>query len=380
MLKLTKTKDNEAYNKIIKQTEELSIPYDYKAKDIPIDSLIKHFEAQYYFIPDYQRKFTWDKTRKCQFIESLLLGVPINPFFVAKNPSQERIGTDINVADEITEDEELFRDTKVYEIIDGVQRFSTLVEFKQSKFKLEGLEKLTLLNDYSYSELPVQIKRDFISRDLRVIIISQEADEKIRGDIFKRINTSSLKLETSEIRKGAYGGKYYDMILELSQNQLFKELCPLGDTKSNRAKHDELVLKFFAYKEYYLEYDGNATPFLNKFVKTKNEDWEKSPNWVKQKDRDTDDFYKMLNVIKNSIVYGFRKSNTANSTPTARFEALAVGVGLALKEDPTITEANFSSWINSIEFLDVTTAGASNNKSKLIRRVEYVRDKILESV
>ena len=380
MLTLTKTRDNEAYNEIIKQTEELSIPYDYKAKDIPIDSLIKHFEAQYYFIPDYQRKFTWDKTRKCQFIESLLLGVPINPFFVAKNTAQEKTLVDTNYLDEITEEDELFKNTKVFEIIDGVQRFSTLFEFKQNQFKLEGLEKLTLLNEFSYSELPVQIKREFISRDLRVIIISQEADEKVRSDIFKRINTSSLILEKSEIRKGAYPGKYYDMILELSQNQLFKELCPLGDTKTNRAKHDELVLKFFAYKECYLEYNGQPTTFLNKFVKTKNEDWEKSPNWVKQKDHDTDDFYKMLNVIKNSVGFGFRKSNKANSTPTARFEALAVGVGLALKEDPTITEANFSSWINSKEFLDVTTAGASNNKSKLIRRVEYVRDKILESV
>ena len=59
---------------------------------------------------------------------------------------------------------------------------------------------------------------------------------------------------------------------------------------------------------------------------------------------------------------------------------MAVGVGLALKEDPTITKVNFSSWITSKEFLDVTTAGASNNKSKLVRRVEYVRNKILESV
>lgn len=373
-------KDNETYNNIVKQAEELSIPYDYKAKDIPIDSLIKHFEAEYYFIPDYQRNFTWDKTRKCQFIESLLLGVPINPFFVAKNTAQEQTLVNTNYLNEITEEDELFKNTKVFEIIDGVQRFSTLFEFKQNRFKLEGLEKLTLLNELSYSELPVQIKREFISRDLRVIIISQEADEKVRSDIFKRINTSSLILETSEIRKGAYPGKYYDMILELSQNQLFKELCPLGDTKTNRAKHDELVLKFFAYKECYLEYNGQPTHFLNKFVKTKNEDWEKSSNWVKQKDHDTDDFYKMLNVIKNSIDFGFRKSNKANSTPTARFEALAVGVGLALKEDPTITKVNFSSWITSKEFLDVTTAGASNNKSKLVRRVEYVRNKILESV
>lgn len=380
MLKLTKTKNNEAYSEIIKQTEELSIPYDYKAKDIPIDSLIKHFEAQYYFIPDYQRKFTWDKTRKCQFIESLLLGVPINPFFVAKNTAKENEDTDITFVDEISEDDVLYKNTRVFEIIDGVQRFSTLVEFKQNKFQLEGLEKLTLLNDFCYSDLPVQIKRDFISRDLRVIIISQDADEKVRSDIFKRINTSSLILETSEIRKGAYGGKYYDMILELSQNQLFKELCPLGDTKTNRAKHDELVLKFFAYKECYLEYDGKPTLFLNKFVETKNKEWENSSNWVEHKDHDTDDFYRMLNVVKNSITYGFRKSVTSKSTPTARFEALAVGVGLALKEDPTITAADVSLWINSQEFLSVTTAGASNNKSKLIRRVEYVRDKFLNSV
>ena len=56
-------------------------------------------------LPDFQRLFRWSNERKSNFIESILIGIPIPPVFVYENED----GT--------------------WELIDGLQRISTLLEF-----------------------------------------------------------------------------------------------------------------------------------------------------------------------------------------------------------------------------------------------------------
>ena len=89
-------------------------------------------------------------------------------------------------------------------------------------------------------------------------------------------------------------------------------------------------------------------------------------------------FKKMIEYA-NSILgdQGFRKSLRSKSTPRARFEALAVGIGLALKERPQLEVVDISGWINEDEFANLTRSDAANNKAKLLARIEYVKDKIL---
>ena len=69
-------------------------------------------------------------------------------------------------------------------------------------------------------------------------------------------------------------------------------------------------------------------------------------------------------------------SKNATTTPRVRFEAISVGVALALKEKPDLHIDNVD-WLNSEEFKELTTSDASNNEGKLVARVEYVRDKLL---
>lgn len=56
-------------------------------------------------LPDFQRLFRWTNERKSNFVESILIGIPIPPVFVYENED----GT--------------------WELIDGLQRISTLLEF-----------------------------------------------------------------------------------------------------------------------------------------------------------------------------------------------------------------------------------------------------------
>ena len=59
-----------------------------------------------------------------------------------------------------------------------------------------------------------------------------------------------------------------------------------------------------------------------------------------------------------------------------RFEAISVGVALALREYPDLEVENVD-WLNSNDFKVLTTSDASNNEGKLVARVEYVRDKLI---
>lgn len=54
--------------------------------------------------PEFQRFFRWTPEQKSRFIESLLLGFPVPPIFVAE------------------------RDDQKWDVIDGLQRLSTILE------------------------------------------------------------------------------------------------------------------------------------------------------------------------------------------------------------------------------------------------------------
>lgn len=88
------------------------------------------------------------------------------------------------------------------------------------------------------------------------------------------------------------------------------------------------------------------------------------------------DFERTLAFVRDHFEFGFAKSQNATTTPRVRFEAIAVGVALALKEKPDLNVDNVD-WINSDAFKEQTTSDASNNEGKLAARVEYVRDRLL---
>jgi hypothetical protein len=75
--------------------------------------------------------------------------------------------------------------------------------------------------------------------------------------------------------------------------------------------------------------------------------------------------------------HGFKKTPRSKTTPRVRFEALAVGIALALNDNPELIPNNISEWLFSDEFKELTTGDASNSKPRVVTRIEYVRDKLL---
>ena len=72
-----------------------------------------------------------------------------------------------------------------------------------------------------------------------------------------------------------------------------------------------------------------------------------------------------------------KKSGPGRKVPRVRFEAISVGVGLALRVNPDLVPNDINGWLTSDEFKDWTTSDASNNRANLIGRIEFVRDRLL---
>jgi hypothetical protein len=334
---------------IQKQIDENYKLYDYRTKDYPFEVVFSkygeedHLEKTLY-VPKYQRAFVWNPKKQSKFIESVLLGVPLTPFLVS-------------------EDEE-----GRLEIIDGSQRIRTLIAFFENTLKLRALTKLKEINTAKYKDLPRRSQTYFKNRDFK-FIIADKAIDAIKHDIFARINTTSERLSDSEIRKGSYSGEFYNMILELKNHEQFRGICPISKDKALRGEYEELILRFFVYIDKYKEVKHEVAMFLNNYLEEVNEEGFEKEILLTA-------FKNMVNFIDKYFPIGFRKEKNSNSTPRVRFEAIAIGVYLALEENSDLKNPNME-WLESGGFKAHATSDASNNSNRLVRRVEFVRDALL---
>ena len=327
------------------QLKKMQKQIDYDTKDYPIELIVDKFNKHNFFIPPYQREFIWLPKNRALFIESVLLGLPIPFMFFGDSDSGKM------------------------EIIDGAQRVQTLVEFVNNKLQLRNLKKLTLLNNFRFNDLSEAQQNKLLNRTLRVIVLEDNTPNDVRQDLFNRINTTGIKANYSEVRRGSYPGRLTDFIEECAKNKLFIELCPLSKKRVDGHERFEFVLRFFAYLNNYQKFVHSVNTFLDEYLVNNLSSFDQGEF--------RREFYTMLEFVKKYFPHGFAKGATGKSTPRVRFEAIAVGVGLALRVNPSLTVKNVN-WIESDEFKNHTTTDASNNQGKLVGRIEYVRDQLLK--
>ena len=85
----------------------------------------------------------------------------------------------------------------------------------------------------------------------------------------------------------------------------------------------------------------------------------------------------ILDFVDKFFPNGFSKKKGHVRTPRIRFEAISVGVALALEQNSNLVPKTLD-WLESQEFKEYTTSDASNSKPKVIQRIEYVRDQLLK--
>ena len=347
------------------QLKEIQVDYNYRLADFSIGELLKKYvlkgeKANFeddaisgLYVPTYQRNFIWPENMQSKFIESIFMGVPLQPLF----------------AFELDEDGNL-------ELLDGVQRLSSVKSFVDNALILSDLEELNYLNGFIFNDLETARRRKFSNTTLKLYIINQNTDEGIRADIFRRVNEGGERLEPAEIRKGKFiGNNFYSFILDMSESPIFNALFSSTKiTEKLRGEKEELISRFYALSNNYKNFVHSVKGFMDDYIVEIDKDFNESMKEIMRVE-----LVKTLDFVENNFPNTFKKSEKAKSIPRVRFEAIAVGTILALREKSDLSTSNVD-WLNSNEFKKWTTSDAANNKSKVIGRIEFVRDCLLEKI
>jgi hypothetical protein len=328
-----------------RQIRQIQNEIRFDTRDFPVETIVSRYTRDLFFIPEYQREFIWTEAQQSKFIESVIMGLPIPMMFLAEGEE----GT--------------------FEIVDGTQRIRSLEAFLSNELKLADLEKLPTLNGFRFEDLPTAQQNKLTSRALRLVILDQDTTDESRRNLFDRINKSGEPLEPSERRRGSLDGKFMTYLEERANDPLFRKLCPVTGLKARRGEWLELATRFFAYSDRYLDFQHDVDSFLDGYVKAHRAEFDAN--------RMTDEFNATMAFVQRFFPYGFAKSATAKTTPRVRFEALSVGVNLALRTEPKLTPMPVTSWLESERFTELTTTHASNSAPRLRGRIEFVRDRLL---
>jgi hypothetical protein len=265
-----------------------------------------------------------------------------------------------------------------WEVVDGLQRLLTLVNFagdsntrdeaklKDLPLRLQELDKLTTFERTSFSDLPEDIRTAFEDRPLKVILLNDKSDLQVRYDLFERLNTGGISLTPQEIRECVFRGEFIDLLGRLAETTEFKRLVVLPPSRWKDGTPEDFVLRFFAFRERYNQFEHSVTDFLNQFAL----DSVQNP----MSDARQVQFDTTFKFLAATFHTGLRTRK--GLTPVNLFEAVSVGASLAIEIAPNLKPPSDTSWTYSDELRRLTTGG-TNSRKMVIGRIEYCRDKFL---
>jgi hypothetical protein len=334
-----------------------------------------HADNELIIQPEYQRLFRWSDVQKSRLIESILLELPIPQIFVIENSDG------------------------VFELIDGLQRVSSVIQFIDSSqlkdkddqplppLKLQGCDLIRELDDKVFNELSLTLKLRIKRSSIRTVIIKRQSKSFLRYNMFKRLNTGGASLEPQEIRNcsarmvGEKGIKFYEFLTQKASNPNFRrciETLPQED-KDEKAD-EELVLRFFAAK--------NAPDLFKSSVK----DWldiymekillEEIDFDYQSESNQFDNLFEILarTLGENSFVI-YKDNQPKGNLKPAYYEAITVGTCNTLDKLVNISDEQIKQKIietvQSNTFKQYTGSGA-NKKSWLKNRINTIENALLE--
>ena len=221
-------------------------------------------------IPDFQRRYVWNKRQASSWIETLLLDLPTPQIFLYKEP-------DLPIV-----------------VLDGQQRLLSLYFFEKGKFPKK---KFSELNKTHPNELPfdndnyfVDFKLEFpsikeytsnqyasktyddVSSDLKwkpirtILIKPQKPDINVKYEIFRRLN-AGVPLKGHEIRRCIFPSPFYTMLKEINEDEKWRKMFSANGRPDPHMKDEELLLRGFAMLEDNDKYAGTVSKFLNDYSK-----------------------------------------------------------------------------------------------------------------
>lgn len=169
-----------------------------------------------------QRGLVWKDDQKSLLIHSMLTGYPIPALYARKG------------------------EDKTYDMLDGKQRCSTIVEFRNDEFALTELSPIVTddgeevdITGKTYSELSEDFKDIINNYSLTVYYFENMADDEV-AEMFYRLNNGK---PLSGIVMTRCKAKSLKTIMELGQHKLFKD--NMTEKAMGRYTNEDIVIKSY---------------------------------------------------------------------------------------------------------------------------------------
>ena len=328
--------------------------------DLSFREIVSMYDDGDLIKPELQRKYVWNKLEASRFIDSILLGLPVPSIFLAKEHDETKL------------------------IVDGYQRIMTVYDYmkgcfsKDNKpFKLTNTEAINARwRGKSFDELSKEEQRKIRTTTIHAIIFEQKSPKNDTGmyQIFERINTGGRTLKPQEIRNCVYQGEFNKLLFELNKDDSWRYL--IGDQEDSRMADLELILRYFAMKELYLDKESvtqiNLVKFLNEYMsKNQNIDSKAYDNYKKE-------FEFIIKILRdqlsNKAFRNLKKNSDSvftNKVSPSIFDAVTVSTYLALENKKDITNLfeKYKKLCADTDFIDVTSKHTTNIKN-IFKRIE----------
>lgn len=305
--------------------------------------------------PDFQRYFRWDQYQRTRFIESVLCGIPIPSLFMAED------------------------ETGRWEVVDGLQRISTMLSFfgklKGEKASengwamcagdiVEGLEGL------GAGDLPTKFQLNIKRSPIRVEVIKWDSKYDMRYELFNRLNTGGSPLTDQEVRNCIFRGTGSGLSMEirgLAEEDVLQDLVKPTERQKSQLYLDELVLRFYAllWQE---DPKKNLGEHLTEYMRFASSD---ASLFAGNKDK----FLRTLQLIaKFGVDRPFQGANYQFSP--SKYDGIMVGISENLdyyENHPDELKSRISVLADDTEFLSATGV-ASNYKERVKKRISRAKD------
>lgn len=347
-----------------------------RAVDVSFNEIFDmHKSKELIISPDFQRLFRWSQAKQSQFIESLILELPVPPIYV------------IEVED------------GVYELIDGLQRISSYFHFRGRHpdfpsedrwLELRDCDVLPDINGLTYEALPtaiqIKLKRHFI----RMEVLRRESDKRLRYHMFKRLNTGGELLSPQEIRNCTIrllDNTFNEFLKRMAKDQNFVTcMTQLSEEKKEQMYMEEYVLRFFALKNNPREYEKEVGDFLTEYMEAVSDP--ENHNVVFDYEAEEKVFrgtFKVLaEALGDSAFSGVNKQGNPQGYFSALyFEALTLGVQKSLARLVSANGSLLSRFKDGLvtlkkdsRFQRLTKGGGKNYAAALRQRVQAVETRV----
>lgn len=323
--------------------------------DMSFGEIMSMYEKEEIIInPDFQRLYRWDEYQKTRFMESIIIGIPIPPIFVAED------------------------DNGRWELVDGLQRLSTVLSFfgilrtlpEKNNWSLGSGDLISEIDGHSISDLPLKIQLNIKRAACRVEIIKWNSNYDLRFELFNRLNTGGSPLTNQEIRNSLFreiSSDFNNFLKKLASYNKFIEVVNISKKQADELYLEELALRFLSLydtKHITKSIAQHMTDFMKKSVESK------KFNYARY-----EDIFKKTIDILHPLGHDIFKSNREFST--AVYDTTMIGISENISLYASVESKVIKDKIKEIKSDDVyqkiTRSGGNNSVQRVKKRLQIAK-------